>query len=340
MINFGIIGCGVISTSHAKAIKAAKGAKLLAVCDIIEEKAQKLAEEYEVPHYFKDYNKMLELEDLDVVCICTPSGMHSDHTVLAARAGKHVLCEKPLDITKEKMDIMIEECRKHNVKLGGVFQRRTGRNAQEIKAALERGELGKLVLGDAYLKYYRSQEYYDSAGWRGTWELDGGGALMNQGVHGIDLLQWFMGGAKKVFAKAGTLARKIEVEDTAVILLEFENGAFGVIEGTTSVYPAQSTRVEIHGELGTIILEETEVKKWELIGGKDRAADFAAEEHAGGASDPTAISSTGHQFLVEDMMEAIKLDRDPFIPGEEARKSVDLILAIYESSRTGKEIEL
>ena len=208
------------------------------------------------------------------------------------------------------------------------------------QSSFRAGELGKLVLGDAYLKYYRSQEYYDSAGWRGTWELDGGGALMNQGVHGIDLLQWFMGGVKKVFAKTGTLARNIEVEDTAVILLEFENGAFGVIEGTTSVYPAQSTRVEIHGELGTIILEETEVKKWELIGGKDRAADFAAEEHAGGASDPTAISSTGHQFLVEDMMEAIKLDRDPFIPGEEARKSVDLILAIYESSRTGKEIEL
>lgn len=340
MLNFGIIGCGVIAPSHAKAIEATEGANLLAVCDIIPEKAQKMAEEYDVPHYFTDYNKMLELENLDVVCICTPSGLHSDHTVLAARAGKHVLCEKPLDITKEKMDIMIEECRKHNVKLAGIFQRRAGNNAQEIKAALSRGELGKIVLTDAYLKYYRSQEYYESAGWRGTWEMDGGGALMNQGVHGIDLAQWFMGGVKKVYAKTGTLARKIEVEDTAVIIVEFNNGAFGVIEGTTSVYPAQSTRVEIHGELGTIILDETEIKKWEVIGGKDRAADFAAEEHAGGSADNKAISATGHQLLVQDLVEAIRLDREPMIPGEEARKAVDLILAIYESSRTGKEIEL
>ena len=198
---------------------------------------------------------------------------------------------------------MIEECHKHNVKkLGGIYQRRAGKNAQEIKAALSRGELGKLVLTDAYLKYYRSQEYYESAGWRGTWELDGGGALMNQGVHGIDLAQWFMGGVKKVFAKADALVRKIDVEDTAVIILEYENGAYGVIEGTTSVYPGQSTRVEIHGELGTIILDETEIKKWEVIGGKDRAAEFAAEEHAGGAADHKAISSSGHQILVKILL--------------------------------------
>ncbi len=340
MINFGIVGCGVISTSHAQAIKATQGAELLAVCDIVEEKAQKTAAEYGVGRYFTDYRKMLELKALDAICICTPSGLHSDHTVLAAQAGKHVLCEKPLDIAKEKMDLMIEECRRHNVKLAGIFQRRTGKNVQELKAALQLGELGKIVLADTYLKYYRSQEYYNSAGWRGTWELDGGGALMNQGVHGIDLVQWLLGGVKKVFAKAGTLARKIEVEDTAVIIVEFNNGAFGVIEGTTTVYPAQSTRLEIHGELGTIILEESEIKKWEVIGGKDRAAGFAAEEHVGGSADNKAISATGHQLQVQDLVEAIRLDREPMIPGEEARKAVDLILAIYESSRTGKEIEL
>lgn len=337
-MNFGIVGCGVISSSHARAISNIEEAKLLAVCDIIPEKAENLAKEFGASNVFTDYEEMLKLEELDVICICTPSGMHSDHTVLAARAGKHVLCEKPLDITKEKMDIMIEECHKHNVKLGGIYQRRAGANAIEIKEAIDRGELGKLVLTDAYLKYYRSQEYYESAGWRGTWEMDGGGALMNQGVHGIDLVQWFMGGVKKVFAKTGTLARKIDVEDTAVIIVEYNNGAFGVIEGTTSVYPAQATRVEIHGELGTIILEETDVKKWELIGGKDRAADFAEEEHAGGAADHKAISSSGHEILTRDFIAAIKEDRDPMIPGEEARKAVDLILAIYESSRTGKEI--
>ena len=182
-----------------------------------------------------------------MVCVCTPSGNHGEVTIAAAEAGIHVLCEKPIEITDEKLTAMIDACRKHGVKLGGIFQRRTLPAAIKTREAIQSGKLGKMVLGDAYLKYYRSPEYYKSAGWRGTWELDGGGALMNQGIHGIDLITWMMGDVHSVVAKCGTLVRDIEVEDTAVAIVKYKNGAYGVIQGTTSVYPGLDTRFEVHG---------------------------------------------------------------------------------------------
>ncbi|MBP1913209.1 putative dehydrogenase [Lederbergia galactosidilyticus] len=336
--NFAIVGAGVISTSHARAIAAHTDAKLVAICDIDQEQAVKLASEYNVDQTYTDYEKMFADVDIDIVSVCVPSGMHADVTIAAAKAGIHVLCEKPLDITREKMTKMIEACKNFNVKLGAVYQRRTLEAAIKTKKAIQEGKLGKLVLADAYLKYYRSPEYYESAGWRGTWELDGGGALMNQGVHGVDLIQWMVGDVESVFAYSAPLIRNIEVEDTAVVAVKYKNGAFGVIQGTTSVYPGQETRFEVHGEKGSITFADSGFKQWDFMDNNESIPQVSNTE--GGSNDPKAISSQGHYIYVDDMIQAVNENRDPLVSGEEARKAVDLILAIYESARTGKEVKV
>jgi UDP-N-acetyl-2-amino-2-deoxyglucuronate dehydrogenase len=336
---FGVIGCGNISTAHAGAITKAEGAELVAVADILEDKAKACAERYGAKAWYTDYQELLKRDDIDAVCICTPSGIHSEVAVAVAGAGKHMLCEKPLDISIPAMDRMVEAARKKNVKLAGVFQRRTYASSMKIREAVANGELGKMVLADAILKHYRSQAYYDSAGWRGTWALDGGGALMNQGVHGIDLVQWIMGDVESVFAKVGTLARNIEVEDTALAIVTYKSGAYGVIEGATSVYPNVPFRLNFHGELGTITLQDQSIIKWEVLG--EGAKDPGlAEESAGALNDPRDISATGHLYHILDLMAAVREDREPFVNGEEAKKAVEVILAIYESSKCGKEIRI
>ncbi|PAV31253.1 oxidoreductase [Virgibacillus profundi] len=333
-----IVGAGVISASHARAITAHQEAKLIAICDIEQGKAEKLANEFGVEKVYTDYEEMFEQEDIDIVSVCVPSGLHAEVTVAAAKNGIHVLCEKPLDITNEKMTKMIEACKSYDVKLGAVYQRRTLDAAIKTRKAIQEGKLGKLVLGDAYLKYYRSPEYYKSAGWRGTWEIDGGGALMNQGIHGVDLIQWMVGDVDSVFAYAAPLVRDVEVEDTSVIAVKYKNGSFGVIQGTTSVYPGQETRFEIHGEKGSIIFGDSGFKQWDFLDNDEEIPQVSNTE--GGSSDPKAISNKGHYIFVDDMIQAIKEDREPLVPGEEARKAVDLLLAIYESARTGKEVQL
>jgi len=342
-IGFGIIGCGVISAWHARAIAAVDEAELVAVCDIIPDRAKKLAGEYGAKTY-TDYRHLLADGNVQAVSICTPSGMHADMAIDAARAGKHILCEKPVDINLAKIDRMIAECRAAGVKLGVIFQRRTSPLWQKVKSAVESRALGRMVLGDAYLKYYRSQEYYDSGDWRGTWALDGGGALMNQGVHCIDLLQWIMGPVESLYALADHLVRKIEVEDTAVCVLKFKNGAFGVIEGTTSVYPGLDHRIELHGEKGSILVDGEKIARWEVPDGAGGAAGSALEAHKGkigtAASDPTAIGVEGHTAQVLDLVQAIREDRDPMVTGEEARKAVEIVLAIYQSARTGRPVAL
>lgn len=337
-IKFAIVGAGIISSFHAEAIARHDSAELIAICDIELDKAKKLGDDFSVKKTYADYEEMFKEEEIDVVSVCVPSGLHAEVTIAAAKAGINVLCEKPLDILPDKMTEMINICREKKVKLGAVYQRRTLEAAIKTRAAIQEGKLGKLVLGDAYLKYYRSPEYYESAGWRGTWELDGGGALMNQGVHGVDLIQWMVGDVESVFAYAAPLVRDIEVEDTAVITLKYKNGAFGVIQSTTSVYPGQETRFEIHGEQGSIIFGDSGFKQWDFIGSDEGLPQVGNSE--GGSSDPKVISNEGHYIFVDDMIQAIREDRDPMVSGEEARKAVDLILAIYESSRTGKEVLL
>jgi predicted dehydrogenase len=344
-MGFGIVGCGVIGPWHRDAIQYLEEAELVACCDVDEARGRKMAEESEGQvKFYGDYGDLVRDPGVDAVCVCTPSGLHGEVAVSAAEAGKHVLCEKPMEITSEKMDEMISACRKNGVKLGNIFQRRTHRSSQIAKDAIDGGILGKMVLGDIYLKYYRAQSYYESAGWRGTWALDGGGALMNQGVHGIDLALWIMGPVRSVYGRSDHLVRDIEVEDTAIALLEYESGAWGVLEGTTSVNPGESTTLSMHGKKGTITLENDSISKWAVADGEDERAEVkpydVEGERDGAASDPTAIGHAGHVFLVKDLIEAVREDREPFITGESARKGVELILGVYESSRVGKPVKL
>ncbi len=337
-MKFAVVGAGVISALHGKAIAANEEAELVAICDTDQEMANEFAKEYSAQNTFTDYETMFKEVEIDIVSVCVPSGLHAEVAIAAAKAGIHVLCEKPLDISDEKMTEMISVCRENRVKLGGVYQRRLLEAAILTRQAIQEGKLGKIVLGDAYLKYYRSPDYYASAGWRGTWELDGGGALMNQGVHGIDLIQWMVGEVDSVFAYAAPLARNIEVEDTAVVTVKYKNGAFGVIQGTTSVYPGQETRFEIHGERGSIIFGDKGFKQWKIIDSDETIPKAEGED--GGSSDPKSISKRGHEIFVDDIIAAVREDREPLVPGEEARKAVDLIHAIYESARSGKEVRV
>ncbi|MCE5323277.1 Gfo/Idh/MocA family oxidoreductase [bacterium] len=337
-VRFGIIGCGVIAPCHTYGIENSEGARLVAVCDVVKEKAKAISEENGSPKVYTNYKKLLADPEVDAVCICTPSGLHAKIGIDAAKAGKHVLSEKPIDITLKNIDALIDACHKANVKLGGIFQRRTSENWIKVRNAVRGGKLGKMVLGDAYIKYYRSQEYYDSGDWRGTWKLDGGGALMNQGVHCIDLLNWIMGPIESIYAHAAPLVRNIEVEDTAVAAVKFKNGAFGVIECTTSVNPGLNHRMEFHGENGSIRIEGEQIIDWNVPDdGKPENVDDTKDT---AASDPTNIGKEGHRILIQDFVQAIQDDRDPMVTGQEARKAVELILAIYKSSRTGKPITL
>lgn len=333
-IGFGIIGCGVIAPTHRDAIAGAPGAKLVACCDIVEEKAKAFAEKVEGVRAYRSLDDMLKQDDIQAVCVCTPSGLHAQHAITAMQAGKHVLCEKPMDITLERIDAMIAAAKANNVKLSGVFQRRTYPQSKKVREAVRSGKLGKLVLGDCYQKYFRSHEYYASGAWRATWDLDGGGALMNQGVHGIDLLLYLMGDVRRLSAYARRLVRNIEVEDTAVAIVEFVNGAVGVIEGTTSVTPGYGCDIEISGDNGTIKLIGDKIGVWDVKGEEGAEAEGAGDK--GTAADPTAgLTATGHTQHVADLVQAILEDREPEVPGSEARRAVEVIKAIYKSSREG-----
>ena len=344
-IRFGIIGCGVISPWHARAISDTEEAGLVACCDIIEERARKLSEDFAVKEVYTDYHKLLARDDIDAVCVTTPSGLHGMVTIDAAKAGKHVMCEKPVEITKAKIDEMIAACKAADVKLGVIFQRRTSPLWHKVKNAIDSGCLGKMILGDAYLKYYRGQAYYDKDAWRGTWELDGGGALMNQGVHMVDVLQWMMGPVTSVYAQADHMVRDIEVEDTACAVLRFASGAMGILEGTTSVTPGMDHRLEFHGEHGSILVDGETIKVWEVPG---EDASQCGETGSGGVdvkigtaeTAPTTSATQGHQGQIQDLCRAIREDREPMVNAETARKAVEIILAVYESSRTGQPVTL
>ena len=341
-LGFGIIGCGVVGPWHADAIRKTAGAKLVAVADALEERAKALGTKYVVPWY-SDYHELLRRADVDVVNICVPSGMHTEVVIAAAEAGKHILCEKPIDITLEKADAMIKAAGAAGVRLGIIFQSRFKSGSRMLKRAIEGGKLGRLILCDAYLKYYRTQEYYDSGQWRGTWALDGGGCLMNQGIHGIDLLQWLAGPVESVEAYMGIFAHeRIEVEDIAIALLKFKSGAIGVIEGSTAAYPGFPTVHEIHGTNGSVRLEDGIIKGWDFIDAlaedKDVVRQFQEEEAKIDRSDPAAVIGESHRPQIEDMVAAIKEDREPAVNGEEGRKSVEIILGIYKSAREGKPV--
>jgi len=292
------------------------------------------------------YRALVEREDIDIVTICTPSGAHLEPTIMAAEHGKHVLCEKPLEVTLPRLDRMIEVCRRRRVLLGGIFPSRTSEVYQRIKRAVDAGRLGRITLGSAYVKWWRPQSYYDSAAWRGTQKLDGGGCLMNQGIHTIDLLQWFMGPAVEVRAFTARLAHtRIEVEDAAAAAIRFKNGALGVIEGATSAWPGHAKRIELCGDQGGVATREDDLVTWTFAKAAKSDAALLARLGArdtgkGGAADPKAISFVGHQRQFEDFVAALRTGRAPMVDGREGRKAVELILAIYKSARSGKTVRL
>ena len=341
-MNFAIVGCGVIAYTHAISLKALKDedCTLYAACDIIPEKADAFAKQHEVPHVYYDYRDVMNDPNVDIVCVCVPSGIHGEVCIAASNANKAIVCEKPVEITPEKIQQMREVVEKNHTIMQCVFQRRMMPVAQAVRKAIAEGKLGKICLADADLKYYRDQAYYNSAGWRGTWELDGGGALMNQGVHGVDLILWMLGDQiDTLYGKAKTLARKISVEDTAAGVLQMKSGALCVIQGATTAYPGYSTTFSIYGEKGTIIFNDEGVVVWNFLNPDDAPARPDSGEAVGGAQDPTKIGNYGHIALLKDINEAVKEQRSPMIPLKDADLAVRVICSIYESSRTGKQIQ-
>lgn len=343
---FGIVGCGMISAFHARAINDIRGAKLVAVHTSRPENAKKIIEIVGPCEVYTDYGKFLKHPGLDIVNICTPSGAHRDPAVAAAEAGKHVVVEKPLEITLARCDKIIAACEKNKVKLCTIFPSRFSPANLALKQAIDSGKFGKLTLGDAYVKWWRSQEYYDSGKWRGTWDLDGGGAYMNQAIHNVDLLYWLMGDVVEVSGMTATLAHeRIEVEDVGVATLRFKNGALGVIEATTSAFPGLLKKTEIHGTKGTAIVEQDDVLLWQFA--KETAKDKTIRQKfaqkvggGGGASNPAAISYAGHRDQLKDFIKSIQTGSKPLVDGAEGRKSVEIILAIYQSAKTGRRVEL
>ena len=343
---FGIVGCGGISTAHANAIKSIPNARLIGGVDVVPERAEKLAAEHDCTAY-KTMDELMAQDAVDVVCVCTPSGLHLDPCVAAAKAGKHVVCEKPIEVTLERADELIKACDDNGVKLCAIFPLRFSAVAAAIKGAIDAGRLGRVTVGDAYCKWWRSQEYYDSGDWRGTWEFDGGGACMNQGIHGIDLIQWFMGPAESVTAFTNTLVHeRIEVEDTAVAAVRYKSGAMGVIECTTSVYPGMERKFEIHGEKGTIIATDQNLLKWEFAEEQPEDEElrqrFSPESVAGdqAASDPLSFGQSGHEAQIADFIKSLESGGEPTVDGREGRRAIEIITAIYRSARDGAPVQL
>lgn len=343
-MGFGIVGCGMIANFHAKAIREA-GGELIACFDQVPAAAEKLAETYGCKAY-RSLDEFLADPAVEIVTVGTPSGAHLDPAVAAARAGRHIIVEKPLEVTLDRCDAIIDAAEKAGVVLSTVFPSRFHPSSIRLKEAVEQGRFGKLTLGDAIVKWYRTQQYYDSGVWRGTWKLDGGGALMNQAIHSVDLLSWLMGPVAEISAMTGLLAHeRIEVEDVAIANLKFKNGAFGTLEATTCAWPGYLKRIEIHGSTGSAVIEEEDIIKWDFaeeaaVDEEVRQSMAAKRSTGGGAADPAAIGHHAHAKQFKDVMEAIQTGRKPAIDGYEGRRSVEIIVSVYESARTGKVVTL
>jgi UDP-N-acetyl-2-amino-2-deoxyglucuronate dehydrogenase len=332
----GIAGAGMIGAVHAEALYAIEGARLVAVAAAHEATGRKLTEVHEAG-WHAEFGELLARTDVDLVILCTPSGLHSDQAVAAARAGKHVITEKPMAITLEGADRMIRACGEAGVTLSVIFQYRFNRDALRLKRAVDAGLFGRPVLGNAFVHWHRTQAYYEeSGGWRGTWTLDGGGALMNQSIHAIDLLQWILGPVESVCGYAETLAHDIEAEDTAGATLRFASGAVGIIQGTTSAHRDSPLRIEIKGTEGSATLEGSRLTVWEP-GREDevltpRDLELLPESHV---DEPLG---TAHRRQLKEIFAALREGREPPIPGEEARKAVEIVLGIYRSAANEERV--
>lgn len=339
-VGFGIIGCGFAGSIHADAIMSTEQGKLLVAYDVDAKRAKEFAEARSIETY-TDLEEFLARDDIQIVSICTPSSLHGSLGIQAAEAGKHLMIEKPLDVTPERCDTIINTAHKNGVVLTVIFQNRFKEAVQALRSALEEGRFGRLILGNALVKWYRSPEYYKKGEWKGIKQYSGGGVLINQSIHMIDLLQWMMGPVREIQSKIRTLVHDIEVEDTALAILEFENGALGIIEGTTSIYPGFDERLEIHGESGSVCLEGNRIVTWEFEEEKEEDEKIrliGREDKSGGARKATGISTKYHQRQIEDMIDAVLSDRKPLVDGEEGKKAVEIIQTIYNTSRLVKNL--
>lgn len=347
-LRFGIIGAGGIARSHANALGGLQDrAELVAACDTLPAAAEKFGKDLGIPTYSGPdaVERMLEHRDLDAVSIATPSGLHAAQAIMALEAGKHVLTEKPMAITTEQLDAMVAAQRRCGQALGCVFQHRFDVGTRILKEAIASGRMGRILHANAYLKWYRSQEYYDAGGWRGTWAMDGGGALMNQSVHYIDLLQWLTGGVAAVKAYTGTLNHRIETEDEAVAAVRLRAGGLGTIEGMTCAIANGYDRVEIYGSEGMGIYQAGDLTHYytraeapaptpEQPRPPQNLAEQAKErfraEHPGW--------KTGHPAVFAGFIDALLAGQEPPVPGPEGRKAVEIILGIYRSNQENIEV--
>ncbi len=343
-LRFGIVGCGVIGAMHAEAIAGLSDAELVSVADVpaAVAQAERLARRYRVPLY-TDLQEMLDREELDVVDVCTPSGMHGEHACQIMRSGRHVIVEKPMDISLEAIAEMLRVQQEGGVKLAVISQRRFDPAAQRVHALLREGAFGRLTLAVAQSPWWRSQAYYESGAWRGTWAMDGGGVLMNQAIHTIDLLQWLMGPVRSIRAYVDTLPHEMETEDTAVAALRFAGGALGAIVATTAAYPGLGARLEIMGDRGSAVIENDRLRHLHL------ARDDQEEVGAYGTTVSTEVEiddgktpppGGAHALQIADMIRAIRENGTPLVDGRAARHPVEIILGIYESARTRREVFL
>jgi UDP-N-acetyl-2-amino-2-deoxyglucuronate dehydrogenase len=337
--NIGLIGGGNISETHARAARGIGGVQIAAVFGINAENVERLCREYGGTPY-TDFEKFLAHQPMEIVLIGSPSGLHAEQGMATARRGLHVLSEKPLDISLPKADALIVAARNADVKLGVFFQDRCKPDILGVKNAVDAGALGRPILADARVKWYRPPEYYAKSRWRGTLALDGGGALINQAVHTLDLMLWIFGDVKSIQAMSKTALHAIEAEDTLTALLEFGNGALGVLQATTSVFPGYPRRLELSGSEGTIIIEQDHLLAADL---RDPAANLLSRSEADAnlsSSSPVVSDARGHQAVLENFLEAIRINSEPRCNGEEGRRSVAVVQAIYEACRTGKRVDI
>jgi UDP-N-acetyl-2-amino-2-deoxyglucuronate dehydrogenase len=349
-LRFAVVGLGMGRT-HCRDLRDAEGGRLVAVCDLVPERIQRITSEYPGVRGTQSFDEILRDPEIDVVNVCTPSGTHADFTVAALRAGKHVICEKPPDVTVAKVDEMIAAQKETGQKLQIIFQSRFEPMFRRIKQTIEDGRLGNLIGVHGAVHWYRAQSYFNCPGmWKGTWTGDGGGSLSNQGVHTVDAIQWLCGPVTEVYGKFGVYAHQIETEDKTAAVMTFANGAIGTLTTTTAAYPGLETELVIHGSKGSIVVRDN-LHHWR-IQGESREAEQEEERQMMAAygpkgqrdatvsSDPFALASRGHQAEIEDLVQAVRENREPTIPVASTRHTVAILNAIYESGRTGQPVKI
>ena len=337
-VGYAVVGLG-IGMAHVDAAAASEKCELVAVCDIIEDKCRRVADKYPGTKIYTDFDELLKDPDIDVISICLPSGMHADFAVRAMESGKHVLVEKPLDITLEAAERIGEAAKRTGKIAGVVYQNRNNAVMKPIKEAVDSGRLGRLILGTFAVKWYREQKYYD--GWHGTWEMDGGGSLINQSIHTVDLMQWLMGDVASVHSTMGIFDHKIDTEDLTASVITFKSGAVATFVSTTCAYPGISTDIQLYGTGGSIEADADMLKRWKLKDAEDEDEEEDMLERYKNNRTAARFAPgilTGHASVVEDMAAAVLEGREPMVTPAEAMKSLRIVEAVYRSAKTGETV--